>query len=177
MYKLATPRFWALIYLFSFNLPASGFPRPVIRPTQTLNTHFHHQTCQPISFSRTDTCVLHIHARTHIKVALSLSGLGGPLHTLAPSAVRVSQTGQRKGREEGKKKKKVKYSVVWIVDRRRCWQRRHSSLNWPPRFKSICQVKAALSLVKFWQTQVGPWDRCLISFFNFRNFTGPEIST
>lgn len=53
--------------------------------------------------------------RTHIKVAQSLSALGGPLHTLAPSAVGVSQTGQRKGREEGKKKKKVKYSVlVWI---------------------------------------------------------------
>lgn len=53
--------------------------------------------------------------RKHIKVAQSLSAHGGPLHTLAPSAVEVRQTGQRKGRVEGRKKKKAKYSVfVWI---------------------------------------------------------------
>lgn len=118
MYTFATPPFWALIYLFSFNLPVSGFPRPLIRPTQKLNTHTHTSTARGANLFLTPvlTRAFCTYMHTHIKVAQSLSALGGPLHTLAPSAVGVSQTGQRKGREEGKKKKKVKYSVLVCIE-------------------------------------------------------------
>lgn len=86
----------------------------------------------------------------------------------------VTKTGQRKEEGEQKKWRKSEIFCTHKGDRKRCCWGRHSSLNFFC-FKSICQVKVALSHIRFWQTQVAAGDRCL-NFLKFKDFAAHKSS-
>lgn len=182
--------FWVLIYPFRFNLPVSGFPRPLIRlwgvDTNTKHAHFRLRDTHARLFLaaiHTHTYI-YIYMYTHslkccrntvpfLRHALlrqSSSALGGPLsHSGSPQL----HQSPRQDREQENRGKKWDMLYLW-GNRERCWWWKHSSLNFF-HFKSICQVKAALSHIRFWQTQVAAGDRCL-NFLKFKNFTAHKFS-
>lgn len=136
-------------------------------------THTHtHMYTQPVKCCRNTVPDLR-----HGLLRQSSSALCGPLsHSGSPQLHQSPRQDREKGRANKKRKKKgKKWDILYLwEDRKRCCWWRHSSLNFF-HFKSICQVKAALSHVRLWQTQVAAGDRCL-NFLKFKNFTAHKFS-
>lgn len=154
----------------------SGFPRPLIRlwgvGTNTKHAHLDLDTCtDTISWYHT-----HTHSYTHSISAETQSQIWdtlcedtphqpsvGLFHTLAPLNCTSHQDRterKKRGREQEKKKSEIFCSCERTErggggggEGIHLWTFFH--------FKSICQVKAALSHIRFWQTQVAVGDRCL----------------